>query len=113
MKAAAVTLFLALTLAACGGSGDHENSDAVGDAKGFGPTQLYDPDTNPAGHLLKEGDTGIVFMHQLPGASPAALRIWFEVANASTYALEMEEEDLALLSRVHVTDTDGPHAGCR
>ena len=38
LKAATVTLFLALTLAACGGSGGHEISDAVGDAKGFGPT---------------------------------------------------------------------------
>ncbi|MET4578584.1 pentapeptide repeat-containing protein [Ottowia thiooxydans] len=107
LKAATVTLFLALTLAACGGSGGHDISNAVGDAKGFGPTQLYDPDTNPGGHVLKEGDTGIIFLQQRAAASPAALRIWFDVANASTYGLEMEEEDLALLSRVHVTDADG------
>lgn len=70
--------------------------------KGFGPSQLYDPASNPTGRVLQEGDTGIVF----PGAS-GLQPVWFETAEAGTYGFELEDEDLAVLSRVEVASASG------
>jgi len=114
-----VALALALLLTACGG-GDGgtpatdagaETTPAVPAAplaqKGFGPTELYDPATNPTGHVLQNGDTGIVFVPQGGAAGTPELQAWFEIARASTYAFEMEDEDLVALTRVDVGDAAG------
>jgi hypothetical protein len=96
---------LALVLAACGGGTGSADSTAL---KGYGPAQLYHPTANPAGHVLLEGDTGIVFLPQAVGGSaPAPLQVWFETASASAYAVEMEDEDLPLLARVQLVDAAG------
>lgn len=94
---------LSLALAACGGG---TGSDTLASAapKGYGPAQLYHPAANPAGHVLQEGDTGVVLLQP---AAQDALQIWFDVADASTYGVELEDEDLATLSRVQITDATG------
>jgi len=117
-----VALALTLLLTACGGGdGGTLATDASAvptpaaptapaaplAQKGFGPTELYDPGTNPTGHVLQEGDTGIVFVPQAGAAGAAELQVWFEIARASTYAFEMEDEDLAALTRVDVGDAAG------
>lgn len=105
-----VAVILALLLAACGGSGsdgDVSTAPIPVAQKGFGPTQLYHPSANPNGRVLQEGDTGIVFMQQAGIGGVGEQQVWFEIADGSTYAIEMEDEDLALLSRVELTDVAG------
>lgn len=91
------TLALALALSACGGG----SLDTV-TPKGFGPSQLYDPARNPAGRVLQEGDTGIVL---LGGAGPQ--QVWFEIGEAATYGVELEDEDLTTLGRLEIADASG------
>ena len=100
---AAAALSLSLALAACGG-GTGSDTLAPAAPKGYGPAQLYHPTANPTGHVLQEGDTGVVILQP---AAQGALQIWFDVADASTYGVELEDEDLATLSRVQITDTNG------
>ena len=90
-------LALALALSACGGGSVEPVTQ-----KGFGPSQLYDPARNPTGRVLQEGDTGIVM---LGGSGPQ--QVWFEIGEAATYGVELEDEDLATLARVEVADASG------
>ena len=90
-------LALALVLSACGGGSVEPVTQ-----KGFGPSQLYDPARNPTGRVLQEGDTGIVM---LGGSGPQ--QVWFEIGEAATYGVELEDEDLATLARVEVADASG------
>ena len=93
------TLAMVLALMACGGGGDASGPVVQ---RGFGPSQLHDPVHNPAGRILQQGDTGIIFL----GA--AGLReIWFEVAVAATYRFDLEDEDLAIMARVEIADASG------
>ena len=89
-------LALALALSACGGSVEPVTQ------KGFGPSQLYDPARNPTGRVLQEGDTGIVM---LGGSGPQ--QVWFEIGEAATYGVELEDEDLATLARLEIADASG------
>ncbi len=81
--------------------------------KGYGPTQLYDPVTRPNGRVLRDGDTGVVFLAPAQTAaeqsSPAASEqnVWFEIAGTATYEMEMEDDDLAVLGRVEIRDSSG------
>lgn len=93
MTAAAAVLTLALS--ACGGA-----SEPVV-PQGFGPSQLYDPASNPTGRVLQEEDTDVVFL----GAAGA--QVWFEVAEAATYGFVLEDEDLDTLSRLEVAGANG------
>ncbi|SFU84192.1 Pentapeptide repeat-containing protein [Paenacidovorax caeni] len=90
-------LALALVLSACGGGSVEPVTQ-----KGFGPSQLYDPARNPTGRVLQEGDTGIVM---LGGSGPQ--QVWFEIGEAATYGVELEDEDLATLARVEVANASG------
>ena len=90
-------LALALVLSACGGGSVEPVTQ-----KGFGPSQLYDPARNPTGRVLQEGDTGIVM---LGGSGPQ--QVWFEIGEAATYGVELEDDDLAALARVEVADASG------
>ena len=90
-------LALALALSACGGGSVEPVTQ-----KGFGPSQLYDPARNPTGRVLQEGDTGIV-MHG--GSGPQ--QVWFEIGEAATYGVELEDEDLATLARLEIADASG------
>lgn len=102
-----VAVALAALLCACGGGGSESDSNTAPTPvvqKGFGPTQLYNPSANPSGRVLQEGDTGIVFMAQAGDAGSTEQKVWFEIAVSGTYAVELEDEDLALLSGVDVAD---------
>lgn len=90
-------LALALVLSACGGGSVEPVTQ-----KGFGPSQLYDPARNPTGRVLQEGDTGIVM---LGGSGPQ--QVWFEIGEAATYGVELEDEDLATLGRLEIADASG------
>ena len=90
-------LALAFALSACGGGSLEPVTQ-----KGFGPSQLYDPARNPTGRVLQEGDTGIVM---LGGSGPQ--QVWFEIGEAATYGVELEDEDLATLARVEVANASG------
>ena len=90
-------LALALVLSACGGGSVEPVTQ-----KGFGPSQLYDPACNPTGRVLQEGDTGIVM---LGGSGPQ--QVWFEIGEAATYGVELEDEDLATLARLEIADASG------
>ena len=87
-------LALALVLSACGGGSVEPVTQ-----KGFGPSQLYDPARNPTGRVLQEGDTGIVM---LGGSGPQ--QVWFEIGEAATYGVELEDEDLATLGHLEIAD---------
>lgn len=94
---------LVLVLAACGG-GTTDSADSNPSAptapKGYGPAQLYHPVANPQGHVLQEGDTGIV---PLPSAgSVEPLQVWFDLAQGSLFGAELEDEDLASIARVQL-----------
>ncbi|WP_296223962.1 pentapeptide repeat-containing protein [Ralstonia sp. UBA689] len=110
-----VAAALALLLAACGGDGSGTDVGTTPTPpavvqKGFGPAQLYNPSTNPNGHVLQEGDTGIVFLPQASIAAATEQQVWFEIADASTYAFEMQDEDLTILAKMEVNDATGqPH----
>ena len=88
---------LALALSACGGGSVEPVTQ-----KGFGPSQLYDPARNPTGRVLQEGDTGIVM---LGGSGPQ--QVWFEIGEAATYGVELEDEDLATLGHLEIADASG------
>ena len=90
-------LALALVLSACGGGSVEPVTQ-----KGFGPSQLYDPARNPTGRVLQEGDTGIVM---LGGSGPQ--QVWFEIGEAATYGVELEDEDLATLGHLEIADASG------
>ena len=90
-------LALALALSACGGGSLEPVTQ-----KGFGPSQLYDPARNPTGRVLQEGDTGIVM---LGGSGPQ--QVWFEIGEAATYGVELEDEDLATLGHLEIADASG------
>ena len=90
-------LALALVLSACGGGSVEPVTQ-----KGFGPSQLYDPARNPTGRVLQEGDTGIVM---LGGSGPQ--QVWFEIGEAATYGVELEDEDLATLGHLEIADAGG------
>ena len=90
-------LALALVLSACGGGSVEPVTQ-----KGFGPSQLYDPACNPTGRVLQEGDTGIVM---LGGSGPQ--QVWFEIGEAATYGVELEDEDLATLGHLEIADASG------
>ena len=90
-------LALALALSACGGGSVEPVTQ-----KGFGPSQLYDPARNPTGRVLQEGDTGIVM---LGGSGPQ--QVWFEIGEAATYGVELEDEDLATLGHLEIADASG------
>lgn len=107
---------LALLLTACGGgdggtlatdAGAVATPAATVTQKGFGPTELFHPATNPTGRVLQEGDTGIVFLPQAGASGVAEQQVWFEIVRASNYGFEMEDEDLAVLGRVDVSDAAG------
>lgn len=107
MRKTWATAALALVLAACGGGttgAADGNPPAPTAPRGYGPTQLYHPTANPAGRVLQEGDTGIVLLQP---AAQGALQVWFDTADASTYGVELEDEDLATLARVQIADAAG------
>ena len=107
--AAAAVLTLTLLLSACGGADSGTPAPQPLRQQGFGPSQLYDPIQNPGGRILREGDTGVVFLKAASAASAASSQqaVWFEIASAASYEFLMEEEDLAVLESVEVQDSLG------
>lgn len=101
MRKSWIAAALSLSLAACGGGSDIPVATAP---KGYGPDQLYHPTANAKGHVLQEGETGIVLLQP---AGKGMLQIWFDLGESSTYAVELEDEDLATLSRVQIHDANG------
>ena len=107
---------LAVLLQACGGGSDAGRTNPPIQQKGFAAQELYDPVKNPRGRVLREGDTGILFLSAVPAASNASpgnatgrehATAWFEIDGPATYDFMLEDEDLAVLAKAEVQNSSG------
>ncbi|MDD3519191.1 MAG: pentapeptide repeat-containing protein [Chromatiales bacterium] len=107
-------LLLAGLLVGCNDSDSTSPEPLVQQKMGYGESELYDPINNPVGALLPAGATAVLFL-EAPGATPnegdtggvGYDELWFEWPAPTVLAMFMEDQDLGVIARVELWDTNG------
>ena len=121
-KFSILPLVLAAVVAGCGGGGSGDASDgsasfAPGPIIPNGESSLYDPVNNPNGLLPRRG-SGAVMMLLESQAGPRAPavgdtasvgvdEVWFEVTAPGFVEIQLDNDSLAIASRVEIRDSTG------